>query len=54
MSTLWRMAWHNLWRRPVRTRHTGAATVFAVSLNLIMLSMTAGSHERWIEYVVSL
>jgi ABC-type lipoprotein release transport system permease subunit len=48
------MAWRNLWRRPVRTGLTVAATVFAVSLNLVMLSMAAGSHERWIEYVVSL
>lgn len=54
MSPIWRIAWRSLWRRPVRTGLTMAATVFAVALTMFTLAMAAGSHERWIEHLVSL
>lgn len=54
MTGLWRLAWRNLGRRPLRTGLTVAATVFAVFLTIFQLAIAAGSHDRWIQYVVRL
>jgi ABC-type lipoprotein release transport system permease subunit len=52
--TLLRIAWRNLGRRKVRTGLTAGATVFAVVISILNLSIGAGSHERWVEQAVRL
>ncbi len=44
-----RLAWRNIWRHPVRSGLTIAATVFAVALVVFAVGMAAGSHEKMIE-----
>jgi ABC-type lipoprotein release transport system permease subunit len=51
---LLRLAWRNIWRHPRRTALTAAAGVFAVVLTLFTMSLSYGSHERWIDQVVRL
>ncbi len=52
--TALRIAWRNLGRRKVRTGLTAGATVFAVVICILTVSVGAGSHERWIEQAVRL
>jgi ABC-type lipoprotein release transport system permease subunit len=49
-----RMAWRNIGRNPRRTGLTVSATVFAVLLVLVFVSMGAGIHEQMVEDAVRL
>ncbi len=49
-----RLAWRNVWRNPRRTVLSVAATVFAVFLVVVSVSMATGSHEKMIEDAVRL
>jgi putative ABC transport system permease protein len=51
---LLRLAWRNLGRNKRRTALTTAAGVFATLLSMLNLSVSAGSHERWVEHAVRL
>jgi len=51
---LLRLAWRNLWRNPRRSGLTLSAGAFGTFLVLIMLSLAAGSHQRWVDQATGL